>query len=137
MKFCKKNKIIFLLSDSLWIFSMKNQLLNASVPFQGNPCLESLTFFLNFSTVHDMVFFFNFYKLDYILGLGCAFAVARCKINRLQGSTGGEKFKLKSYFSQHIENSLYVCRTQIMALFDNNLFCKSCFLVYYVQPFCE
>ena len=74
----------------------------------------------------------TFYKLDYILGLlGCAFAVARCKINRLQGSTGGEKFKLKSYFSQHIENSLYVCSTQIMALFDNNLFCKSYFLVYY------
>ena len=135
-------KMIFYVSDYVWIFSMKNQLSTECICTIPGQSMFGITHILLKTFLLFMIWQWcsssTFYKLDYILGLlGCAFAVARCKINRLQGSTGGEKFKLKSYFSQHIENSVYVCSTQIMALFDNNLFCKSCFLVYYVQPFCE
>ena len=130
-------KMIFLcIRLCVWIFSMKNQLSTECICTIPGQSMFGITHILLETFLLFMIWWWcsssTFYKLDYILGLlGCAFAVARCKINRLQGSTGGEKFKLKSYFSQHIENSLYVCSTQIMALFDNNLFCKSYFLVYY------
>ena len=79
----------------VWIFSMKNQLSTeciCTIPGQSmfgitHILLETFLLFMIWQWCSSS----TFYKLDYILGLlGCAFAVARCKINRLQGSTGGE-----------------------------------------------
>ena len=125
-------KMIFLcIRLCVWIFSMKNQLSTeciCTIPGQSmfgitHILLETFLLFMIWQWCSSS----TFYKLDDSVGLlGCAFAVARCKINRLQGSTGGEKFKLKSYFStlrivcMYVVHRSWLCLTTIC--FVNHIF---------------